>query len=51
MEGKDRARNVVAVFPTFEDAVACYRSEGYQAIVTDAIEASDRTVVIVETDD
>ena len=22
MEGKDRSRNVVAVFPTFEDAVA-----------------------------
>ena len=51
MEGKDRARNVIAVFPTFEDAVACYRSDAYQAIVTEAIEASDRTVVIVETDD
>ncbi len=51
MEGKDRSRNVIAVFPTFEDAVACYRSDAYQAVVGDAIAASDRTVVIVETDD
>ena len=27
LEGKDRARNVVAVFPTFDDAIACYESE------------------------
>ncbi len=51
MEGKDRARNVVARFPTFDDAVACYNSDAYQAIVAQAIEASDRTVVIVETDE
>lgn len=51
MEGTDRARNVIARFPTFEDAVACYRSEAYQAIVGDAIAASDRSVVVVETSD
>ena len=51
MEGTDHARNVVARFPTFEDAVACYRSEAYQAIVGDAIAASERSVVIVEASD
>lgn len=51
MEGTDRSRNVIATFPTFEAAVACYGSEEYQAVVGDAIEASDRIVVIVETDD
>ncbi len=51
MEGADHARNVVARFPTFEDAVACYRSDAYQAIVGDAIAASERSVVIVETAD
>jgi len=51
MEGADHARNVIAEFPTFDDAVACYRSEAYQAIVDQAIEGSDRSVVIVETTD
>jgi uncharacterized protein (DUF1330 family) len=49
MEGTDHARNVVARFATFDDAVACYRSDAYQAIVGSAIEASERSVVIVET--
>lgn len=51
MEGRDRARNVIAVFPTFDAAVDCYRSAEYQQIAPDAVAASDRTVVIVETDD
>ena len=50
MEGRDRPRNVVARFPTYEAAVECYRSEAYQAIVGDAIGGSDRTVVIVEAE-
>lgn len=49
MEGTDRDRNVIARFPTFDDAVSCYRSDAYQAIVGQAIDASDRTIVIVET--
>jgi uncharacterized protein (DUF1330 family) len=51
MEGADHARNVIARFASFEDAVACYRSDEYQAIVGTAIDASDRSVVIVETSD
>lgn len=48
MEGTDHARNVVARFPSFEDAVACYRSDAYQSIVAQAIGASERSVVIVD---
>lgn len=51
MEGTDHARNVVVRFPTFEDAVACYRSDAYQSVVGDAIAGSERSVVIVETPD
>lgn len=49
MEGKDQPRNVVIEFPTFEDAVACYQSEEYQAICGQAQAYSNRSVVIVET--
>ncbi len=51
MEGKDHPRNVVARFPTYEAALACYNSEKYQAVVPTAIGSSDRSVVIVETDE
>lgn len=51
MEGRDRARNVVARFPTFEAAVACYNSPEYQAVVEIAKGASDRNLSIVEIDD
>ena len=48
MEGRDHARNVVARFPSFEDAVACYESERYQEAVAIAKEAATRDLVIVE---
>ena len=51
MEGADHSRNVVARFDSVEDAVACYNSDGYQAIVGDAIASSDRSLVIVEAAD
>ncbi len=51
MEGRDHPRNVVARFPTYEDALACYNSPEYQAVVEIATKASDRSVVIVETDE
>lgn len=51
MEGTDRPRNVLARFPTLDAAIECYNSAGYQAIVQQAIDSSDRTVVLVETDD
>lgn len=48
MEGNDRARNVVARFASFEDAVACYESDAYQAALEHARGASERDLVIVE---
>ncbi len=48
LEGNDRARNVVAVFPTFEDAIACYESPRYQEAVGFAKQSSTRDLVVVE---
>lgn len=48
LEGNDRARNVVARFPSFEAAVACYESAEYQAALAHAKGASERDLVIVE---
>jgi uncharacterized protein (DUF1330 family) len=51
LEGPDRPRNVVARFPTLEDAEACYRSARYQEALSHARGASDRELVIVEYDE
>ncbi|MFN3524614.1 MAG: DUF1330 domain-containing protein [Paracoccus sp. (in: a-proteobacteria)] len=48
MEGRDRPRNVVARFPSFDAAVACYNSSEYQAALAHAKGASERDLVIVE---
>jgi len=48
LEGKDRARNVVAVFPTFEAAVGCYDSPAYQEALTYAKGAAERDLMVVE---
>lgn len=48
LEGKDRARNVVARFPSLEAAVTCYNSPEYQAALAHAKGASVRDLVIVE---
>lgn len=48
LEGKERARNVVARFPSVEDAVACYHSPEYQAALEHARNAAERDLVIVE---
>jgi uncharacterized protein (DUF1330 family) len=48
LEGNARARNVVARFPSVEDAVACYNSAGYQAALEHAKGAAERDLVIVE---
>lgn len=50
MEGTDRPRNVVARFPRFEDAVACYNSPRYQEGVAIAKASAERELVIVECD-
>ncbi len=48
MEGRDRARNVVAEFPSLEAAEACYRSAEYQAALDLARDAAERDLVLVE---
>ncbi|SIS80526.1 DUF1330 domain-containing protein [Phaeovulum vinaykumarii] len=48
LEGRDRARNVVAHFPSLEAAEACYRSPEYQAALEHARGAAERDLVIVE---
>lgn len=48
LEGSDRARNVVARFPSLEAAEACYRSPEYQAALTHAKGAAVRDLVVVE---
>ncbi|MBC7178859.1 MAG: DUF1330 domain-containing protein [Roseovarius sp.] len=48
LEGKERPRNVVARFPSVEDAEACYHSSEYQAALDHARGASERELVIVE---
>ena len=48
LEGKDRPRNVVARFPSVEDAVACYNSPRYLEALTYAKQASERDLMVVE---
>ena len=48
LEGADRARNVVARFPSVEAAVACYNSDAYQAALSYAKGAAIRDLVVVE---
>ena len=48
LEGQDRARNVVARFPSLAAAEACYRSPEYQAALAHAKGAAERDLVIVE---
>ena len=49
VEGQGRGRNVVARFPSVENALAAYNDPKYQEAVVWAKEASDREIVIVET--
>ena len=48
LEGTDRARHVVAHFPSLEAAEACYRSPEYQAALDHARGASVRDLILVE---
>lgn len=48
LEGNDRARNVVARFPSLEAAVKCYNSPAYQAALSHAKGASVRDLMVVE---
>ena len=49
LEGKERARNVVAKFPDLETAEACYHSQDYQEALAFARGASERELMVVET--
>ncbi len=51
LEGKDRPRNVVARFPSLEEAEKCYYSDQYQAALNHARGASERELLIVEVDE
>jgi uncharacterized protein (DUF1330 family) len=48
LEGTDRPRHVVSVFPSLDAAEACYHSPEYQAALDHARGASVRDLVIVE---
>lgn len=50
-EGRERKRNVVARFPSLEAAEAAYNDPRYQEAVKTAKAASERELLIVETDD
>ena len=50
-EGKERARNVVARFPSVEAAEAAYNDPRYQEAVVLAKAASERELMVVETSD
>lgn len=48
LEGKERARNVVARFPSLDAGVACYHSDAYQAALAHAKGAAHRDLLVVE---
>lgn len=48
LEGRDRARNVVARFPSLAAAVACYQSPRYQEGLIFARGSAVRDLVVVE---
>lgn len=48
LEGNDRARNVVARFPSLEAAVECYNSPAYQAALAHAKGAAHRDLIVLE---
>lgn len=50
-EGTSRERNVVIEFPSYSDAVECYRSPEYQAAKAKRDGASEADVVIIEGHD
>jgi len=48
LEGREKARHVVARFPSLEAARECYFSAAYQAALLHAKDAAERDLVIVE---
>jgi uncharacterized protein (DUF1330 family) len=48
VEGGGRARNVVVEFPSFDEALACYRSPEYQRAMTHRQGKATADIVVVE---
>lgn len=48
LEGADRARHVVARFPSVEAAVECYNSPAYQEALSHARDAAERDLIVIE---
>lgn len=48
LEGRERARNVLARFPSLERAVECYHSPAYQEALSHAKGACERELMVVE---
>ena len=51
LEGRERPRNVVARFPDVETAEKCYHSATYQQALSHARGASERELMIIETNE
>ena len=51
VEGAGRPRNVVIEFPSFEEAVACYRSPEYQIAAGIRQACAEGEIVVVEGHD
>jgi uncharacterized protein (DUF1330 family) len=47
-EGTSRSRNVVIEFPTYQDALDCWKSPNYQAALQHRLSAATIDLVIVE---
>lgn len=48
MEGSVKSRNVLAQFPSMEEALACYNSKIYAQALAYSNVSSDRDVIILE---
>ena len=48
VEGTARARNVVIEFPSYEVALACYRSPEYAQAMSFRREAAEADIVVIE---
>ncbi len=48
VEGSSRSRNVVIEFPSYEAALDCYRSPGYQAAVALRTPVSVIDLIVIE---
>ena len=48
VEGRGRERNVVLEFPSYEEALACYRAPEYQPVKALRAAASEADILIIE---